>query len=125
MIKNFIKIGEYIKPNQDPTYEEFIGKNKTKKIPIVYLFVVNKQIKYIGESRRGYYRPLSYNKNNVMRQRLEILKITTKNIKVEVFAYEVPTKKVCVNDMEVDTYIAQDYEKALIIKYNPEWNGRS
>lgn len=45
--------------------------------------------------------------------------------KVEVFAFEVPGIKVEVNGMQVDCYLAQDYEKALIKKYKPEWNGRS
>ena len=33
-----------------------IGKSKSKVVPLVYLFVVNREIKYIGESRRGYSR---------------------------------------------------------------------
>ena len=75
MITNFKKIGEYVQPNQYAIYEKFIGKNKSKKIPIVYLLVVNNEIKYIGESRRGYTRPLSFNKNKVMnKQRKEIYK---------------------------------------------------
>jgi hypothetical protein len=27
--------------------------------------------------------------------------------------------------MEIESYLAQDYEKALIKKYKPEWNGRT
>jgi len=126
MITNFKKIGEYVQPNQYAIYEKFIGKNKSKKIPIVYLLVVNNEIKYIGESRRGYTRPLSFNKNKVMnKQRKEIYKATSSNQKVEVFAYEVPFTNQIINGLKIEIYTGQDYEKALIKKYEPEWNGRT
>lgn len=125
MIRNFKKIGEYLKPNADPEYIEYIGKTKSKVVPIVYLFVVNKEIKYIGESRRGYSRPLSYNKNKVMNKQREAINKSLKagNL-VEVYALEIPNQKIKVNGMEIDNYLAQDYEKALIKKFRPSWNGR-
>ena len=125
MIRSFKKIGEYLKPNADPEYIQYIGKSKSKVVPIVYLFVVNKEIKYIGESRRGYSRPLSYNKNKVMnRQREAINKSLKAGNLVEVYALEIPNQKIKVNGMEIDNYLAQDYEKALIEKFRPSWNGR-
>ena len=33
-------------------------------------------------------------------------------------------QKIKVNGMEIDNYLAQDYEKALIEKFRPSWNGR-
>lgn len=125
MIKSFTKIGEYLEPNKDPVYKEFLGNKKSYKASIVYLLVVNRKIKYIGETRQGYMRPLSYNKNFVMKKQREgILKEISKGNKVEVFAFEVQGIKTIVNDLEIDCYLAQDYEKALIKKYKPEWNGR-
>jgi len=43
---------------------------------------------------------------------------------VEVYALEIPNRKTKVNGMEIDNYLAQDYEKALIEKFRPSWNGR-
>jgi len=125
MIKNFRKIGEYTKPNTDPEYVQYIGKSKSKVVPLVYLFVVNKEIKYIGESRRGYSRPLSYNKNKVMKKQREAINKSLKDGNfVEVYALEISNRKTKVNGMEIDNYLAQDYEKALIEKFRPSWNGR-
>ncbi len=85
MIANFQKIGEYLRPGEDPEYQSFIGRNKTKKLPLVYLFIVDGEIKYIGETRQGYSRPLSYHKNKVMkRQNQAICRSTASGQKVEV-----------------------------------------
>lgn len=98
MLKGFTKIGEYREPNTNPVYVDFIGRSKTKKLPIVYLFVVNDEIKYIGETRQGYFRPLSYNKNFVMKRQQEAILNTleTGNI-VEVFAITIPCEKMTIN----------------------------
>ena len=126
MIDNFVKIGEYKTTGKNPEYEQFIGKNKSKIIPLVYLFVVEDEIKYIGESRRGYSRPLSYHKNPVMLKQRKSIETTLKKGKtVEVYALEIKNEKTVVNGMEIESYLAQDYEKALIKKYKPEWNGRT
>ena len=44
--------------------------------------------------------------------------------KVEVYALEVPSEIAVVNGLEIENYLAQDYEKALIRLHNPDWNGR-
>ena len=45
VITNFKKIGEYLRPGEDPEYQAFIGRNKTKKLPLVYLFILGGEIK--------------------------------------------------------------------------------
>ena len=125
MIANFQKIGEYLLPGEDPEYQSFIGRNKTKKLPLVYLFVVEGKIRYIGETRQGYSRPLSYYKIKVMkRQNDAIRRSTASGQKVEICALEVPSEVVVVNGLEIENYLAQDYEKALIRLHRPELNGR-
>ena len=125
MIANFQKIGEYLLPGEDPEYRSFIGRNKTKKLPLVYLFVVEGKIKYTGEARQGYSRPLSYHKNKVMKRQIEAIhRSTASGQKVEIYASTVPSEVAVVNGLEVESYLAQDYEKALIKLYRPEWNGR-
>lgn len=125
MLNGFIKIGQYIPGEPQPEYISFIGRNKTKKIPIVYLFVIGVEIVYVGESRRGYSRPLSYHKNKTMaRQRLGIVEANNNNQTVDVYAIEVPNVYVQFNEEEFLCYVAQDYEKFLIKKFKPPWNGR-
>jgi len=125
MLKGFKKIGEYREPGADPVYEEYIGRTKSAVVPIVYLLVVSGVIKYVGESRRGYSRPLSYHKNKVMRRQREgVLSAVANGGVVEVFAIEVPHIKMMFNGANFDCYVAQDYEKYLIAQHTPEWNGR-
>lgn len=125
MLKGFKKIGEYRKPGADPVYEEYIGRTNSAIVPIVYLLVVSGVIKYVGESRRGYSRPLSYHKNTVMRRQREgVLSAVSMGAVVEVFAIEVPHIKMMFNEASFECYVAQDYEKYLIAQYMPEWNGR-
>lgn len=126
MLNKFKKIGEYREPNADPVYEEYIGRAKSVIVPIVYLLVVGQKIKYVGESRRGYSRPLSYHKNKIMRRQREgILATVNDGQIVEVFALEVPHVKVKFNGASFNCYVAQDYEKHLIAELMPEWNGRT
>ena len=83
------------------------------------------EIKYIGETRQGYSRPLSYHRNKIMkRQNKAIYRSTESGLKVEVYALEVPSQVAVVNGLEIENYLAQDYEKALIKLHAPEWNGR-
>lgn len=126
MLPNFRKIGEYRSIDDGPEYISYIGRTKSRIFPIVYLFVVDDIIVYIGESRRGYSRPLSYHKNMVMnRQREGIFSAIQSGRVVEVFAIEVPNISLEFNSEMLSCYLAQDYEKLLISKYQPKWNGRN
>ena len=125
MLDNFVKIGEYRPGEVGPEYITFIGRTKSKVMPIVYLFSIAGEIVYIGETRRGYNRPLTYHKNEVMvRQREGILQANKENQIVDVYAIEVPSVSMEFNGERFSSYVAQDYEKFLISKYNPIWNGR-
>ena len=125
MITNFKKIGEYLRPGEDPEYQSFIGRNKTKKLPLVCLFIVGGEIKCIGETRQGYSRPLSHHRNKIMKRQNEaIYRSTESGLKVEVYALEVPSQVAVDNGLEIENCLAQDYEKALIKLHAPEWNGR-
>jgi hypothetical protein len=91
----------------------------------VYLLVYEGEVMYVGETRRGYSRPLSYHKNTVMKTQKEAIEheLTMGNV-VEVFCIHVPNQIVTFNSESFENYIAQDYEKALIKRLNPPWNGR-
>ena len=126
MISKFQKIGEYLRPGEDPEYQSFIGRNKTKRRLLIYLFIVGGEIKYIGETRQGNSRPLSYHRNKIMKRQNEaIYRATESGHKVEVYALEVPSQLAIENGLEIENYLAQDYEKALIKLHAPEWNERS
>jgi hypothetical protein len=123
--KYFKKMGEYREPNKAPIYENWIGRRKSKGPPLVYLLVVDDVVKYIGETRRGYSRPLNYHKNLTMiNQHKGIIEETSKGKVVEIWFCEVKDRLVSFNKLKFSAYIAQDYEKALIREHNPEWNGR-
>ena len=110
MITNFKKIGEYLRPGEDPEYQSFIGRNKTKKLPLVYLFIVGGEIKYIGETRQGYSRPLSYHRNEIMKRQNEaIYRSTESGLKIEVYALEVPSQVAVVNGLEIENYLCLLY----------------
>lgn len=128
MISNFQKIGEYRSPHQAPVYKEFIGKTKTKKRHCIYAFVVNDEVLYIGETRVGFSRPLSYHTNIVMHiQRKGIEEITRSGSVVEVFAKEIGMLpfKCPITGADLNAYVGGDIERHLISIYNPKWNGRS
>ena len=85
MITNFKKIGEHLQPGEEPEYQSFIGRNKTKKLPLVYLFILGGEINHIGKRRQGYSQPLSYHRNKVTkRQNEESYRSTESGLKVEV-----------------------------------------
>ena len=80
-------------------------------IPIVYLFAVEDEIKYIGESRRGYSRALSYNKNKVMlKQRKSIETILKQGKTVEDF------------NLMLNSLFNKNVQPFIIswLKYNPQ-----
>ena len=58
------------------------------------------------------------------RQKNAIYQETKNGNKIEIYALIVPNISLEVNGTNVDSYLAQDYEKALIKKHKPEWNGR-
>ena len=58
------------------------------------------------------------------RQNDAIRRSTASGQKVEICALEVPSEVVVVNGLEIENYLAQDYEKALIRLHRPELNGR-
>ena len=123
MLDNFVKIGEYREPNTNSEYKEYIGRTKSKVQSCVYTLSVNGALKYIGKTKRGFSRPLSYNKNDVMKnQRDGILEETTAGNIVEVHAFITDGFSVNVNGVNVAVDVCEDYEQELIRIYNPPWN---
>jgi hypothetical protein len=95
-IKPFFKeVGKYHKnilDKVDLEYERGL-KSKVSENGLIYVLIVDDYIKYIGESKR-YSRPLSYHKNNVMKDVGEGIKkeVLYNNKEVKVYIYE-PSKQ--------------------------------
>lgn len=124
----FDKIGEYRKPNEAPEYLEYIGRTKSKERSVIYLLTVDEKVLYIGETRRGFSRPLWYHENDVMKvQREGIYEKTKRGKIVEVFALEIANIEVTcpITGDLIDAYIGGDVERHLIAMHKPAWNGRS
>lgn len=89
---------------------------------MVYALIIGKDVFYLGKTVQGYFRPLDYHKNNVM-----------KNVKncIEKYVFDNKTVKVLARRLEdvdmtdwngLKLNIIEAVEQALIIKLNPEWN---
>ena len=115
----FVSIGEYYKnSNNEPCCRYNVKKSDIKSL--VYALVVENEIKYIGKTIRGYSRPLSYLKNDVMINVKEgILKSLEEDRKVHVL---VKSKDLIYSMDGLYIDIAEGYEQALISKFKPKWN---
>ena len=121
MLDNFIKIGYYHLAG-DGTTDVVLheGVQKSLRVSLVYMLVVEDEIKYIGKTIQGYIRPLSYHKNKVMGDvNNGITEECSKGKIVKIYARRFD-KPFVFEDLELD--LCEAYEQALISKYKPEWN---
>jgi hypothetical protein len=93
---------------------------KTERLNLVYILVVNNEIKYIGRTIQGYSRPLNYHKNKVMHHvysnlHNEIKKGNIVKVHAKKFIDKIPYEGLILDVFEA-------YETALIKKCNPKWN---
>lgn len=121
MLDNFIKIGYYHLADDDVMdVVLYSGVQKSLRVSLVYMLVVDGEIKYIGKTIQGYVRPLSYHKNKVMGDvNNGITEECSKGKRVEIFARKFD-KPFEYEGLELD--LCEAYEQALISKYKPEWN---
>jgi hypothetical protein len=123
LMKNFgfVSIGVYFKNSNNEPFCRFNVKKSDIK-SLVYALVVENEIKYIGKTIRGYSRPLSYLKNDVMVNVKEgILNSLKDNRKVHVLVKS-ENLIYTMEGLDIDIDIAEGYEQALISKFKPEWN---
>lgn len=121
MLNGFVKIG-YYHLAQDGVADVVLheGVKKYLRESLVYMFVVDEDIKYIGKTIQGYIRPLTYHKNKVMSDVHEgINEECSKGNKVNIYARKF-NKPFLYEDLQLD--LCEAYEQALISKYKPEWN---
>lgn len=119
--EHFLKIGVYTKNNSNQIIA-IVEKDikKTERVSLVYVFLINNQCKYIGKTIQGYQRPLSYLKNNVMKDVQQgIIKEVENGNLVEIYARRFGDSY-AFEDLTLD--LCEAYEQALIKKYKPCWN---
>ena len=121
MLDGFVKIG-YYHLTEDGVCDTVLheGVQKYLRVSLVYMFVVDEDIKYIGKTIQGYIRPLTYHKNKVMSDvNGGITEECSKGKIVKIYARKFD-KPFIFEDLELD--LCEAYEQALISKYKPEWN---
>lgn len=117
-ILKFKKIGHYYLVNGEVSCNYTV--KKTQCLVIVYAFVLGENIKYFGKSTRGYIRPLSYHKNDIMKTvRKGITDSCMNSQEVSIFAR---TEDLTIEFEGLELNVAESLEQALIKKFKPTWN---
>ena len=123
----FEKIGEYSLQNNDMISND-IGFTKEilkKRKKLVYAFVVDDLVMYIGKTKQGFKRPLSYYRDYINSKKKRavhegIREVISKN-KIEIFArvfeYDIKVENI---EIKINPYVG--VEEALINKYMLKWN---
>ena len=126
---DFIKIGEYSLQNNDMIMTKITKEKLNEKKKLVYAFVVDDLVMYIGKTKQGYCRPLSYHRdyNNSKKSRAVhkgIRQVISDNKIIEIFARVFKENdNININNNEeikINPYVG--YEEALINKFDLEWN---
>jgi hypothetical protein len=126
---NFIKIGEYSLQNNDVIMTKISKEKLNEKKKLVYAFVVDDLVMYIGKTKQGYSRPLTYHRdyNNPEKNRAVhkgIRQVISDNKIIEIFARVFKEHdNININNNEeikINPYVG--YEEALINKFDLEWN---
>ena len=123
----FEKIGEYSLQNNDLISNDigFTKKELNVRERLVYAFVVDDLVVYIGKTKTGFKRPFSYHKdyNNPEKKRRvheRIREVIRKN-KIEIFA-RVFKGEIKVENIEIKINPYGGVEEALINEFKPDWN---
>ena len=123
---DFKKIGEYCLVNNEleRSYKEFTKELISKEWKLVYAFIVDDLVMYIGKTKQGLCRPLSYhrdynNNNNKTRGVHKGIREVVKNNKIiEDFARVF--KPIQFEKLDINPYVG--VEESIIEKYKPVWN---
>lgn len=118
----FDKIGEYYLVNNDLERNIITNKLLTKERKLVYAFIVDDLVMYIGKTKQGFYRPLSYHRdyNNSKKRRSvhEGIREVISKSKIEIFARVF--KPIPFEKFKINPYVG--VEEAIIENYRLEWN---
>lgn len=129
--RNFKLIAKYCASESGPIIK-FVEQNLEKKEyfkkrrSIVYCLVFRETIMYVGESCRGFKRPLRYLNNKVMKEPREGVKniLQNRGVKdtIDVYVREFAADFI-LEDLELD--LRKSYEQGLILKFAPKWNKKN
>jgi hypothetical protein len=121
---HFKKIGSYVNKDGGIDVKKEKGVRTRKKFKMVYALISESEVKYIGESKNGYARALSYHKNNVMGTvKTGIQNQVSKEKEVDIYVrckgFELSEDSIK-NLPPMNLYKA--VEKSLIEEFKPAWN---
>ena len=123
----FEKIGEYSLQNDDMISNDMGFTKEVLKVreKLVYAFVVDDLVVYIGKTKKGFNRPLSYHEDyhdpeKDRRVHKGIREVIRKN-KIEIFA-RVFKGEIKVENIEIEINPYGGVEEALINEFKPDWN---
>jgi len=122
---NFHVIGEYLLNNDGEVGVSKSVDNLSDRNRLVYLFVVENKIMYVGATIRGYKRPLRYHSNINKNSKLRKVHSGIKDVlnlgkKVQVYARIFENIEMEFEGIKLNPFLA--YEEALIDKFDPDWN---
>ena len=125
ILNKFNFIGEYFRNDAgEVDVKSSEDKLSNKKNRLVYLFVVEDKVKYVGSTKRGYKRPLQYhskiNKKHKLRKvHSGIKEVLDSGRKIQVYARVF--NNIEFEDLSLNLFLA--YEEALIEKFGADlWN---
>ena len=123
----FEKIGEYSLQNNDMISNDigFVKEILNKRKKLVYAFVVDDLVMYVGKTKQGFKRPLSYHRdyNNSKKKRAVhegIREVISEN-KIEIFA-RVFEDDIKVENIKIKINPYVGVEEALISNCTLKWN---
>jgi len=124
---NFHQIGEYYLINNElkRNYKKYTNELLSKGRKLVYAFIVDDLVMYIGKTKQGFKRPLSYhtdyNNNKKTRGVHKGIREVISKSKIEVFArvfkHEIKVENI---EIKINPYVG--YEEALINNFTFKWN---
>jgi len=122
---NFHVIGEYLLNNDGEVSVSKSVDNLSERNRLVYLFIVENKIMYVGATIRGYKRPLRYHSNINKNSKLRKVHSGIKDVlnlgkKVQVYARIFENIVMEFEGIKLNPFLA--YEEALIEKFDPDWN---
>lgn len=99
-----------------------VSKIYKERVPLVYVFVIENKVYYVGQSVQGLSRPFNYHKFTAMKAVTDGINENVLNSK-EVLIYTLKFKEEdCISWKGLSLNLIVPIEQALIIKFLPEWN---
>ncbi|MFN5890974.1 MAG: hypothetical protein ACK448_11315 [Bacteroidota bacterium] len=114
----FVESGYYFLQNEKVN----VTKINKDRASLVYAFIVNHTVYYVGKTVQGFIRPFGYHKNEVMiKVKYGIEQFVFNNCNVSIYTLLIKDEDFLLwKGLKLN--IVEAVEQALITKFSPEWN---